>query len=240
MRKFCKLLSGLIIASLISCSVAYACNETFCNEGIYLGLGGGLGKVPKVKSNQDFPLILKSPGYFATPIDSMTLSFKNSRNLNASLGYRFGNFRIEINPIFLKAKYKEFHQTPYEIIAKENLSGNIQLMAGLVNGYCNLTLTEHVWPYVGLGLGYAKIKNTFEHSEQISVVNGSITNLPTLKFSMNDKSLVYQAIVGSMFKVSDNIGLTLDYRYLSTAKKIKAFNERIGNHSVNLGVMYAF
>lgn len=235
-----KLIKGLMAVLLSGCSSVYACNDAFCHEDVYLSLGGGLGKVLKVKSNQDFPLILKSPGFFASPIDSMTLSFKNRLHLNAAVGYRFGNFRVEVSPLFLTAKYKEFHQAPFEIIGRENLSGSIKVLSALVNSYCNITLTEHIWPYVGIGLGYAKIKNIFKHSGQVNVINGVAVNLPTLKFTLSDKSIAYQGIIGSMFKVSSNVGLTLDYRYLSTAKKIKAFNDRIRNHSINFGVTYAF
>ncbi|HQY22522.1 MAG TPA: outer membrane beta-barrel protein [Gammaproteobacteria bacterium] len=229
-------LKGFILLAAL-----FVTSSAFAEDGMYVSLGAGLGKVSKVKSNQDFPLVLKSPGVFATPITEMTLDFKNAIRINGAIGYKTGDFRVEFEPSYLKAKYKKIDQKPYPLIAAKDLSGYVRSLSGFMNGYYDFPVSDTLVPYVGAGLGYTRIKNHLEHAGLVDFNGGGqAVNLPTLKFNMSDNSLAYQAIAGFMVNLTNQFALTVDYRFSSTTKKMLAFNDKLKSHVATLGLMYKF
>ena len=221
--------------------VLFVTGSAFAEDGMYVSLGAGLGKLSKAKSNQDFPLILKSPGFFATSVTEMTLTFKNAIRINGAIGYKTGDFRVEIEPSYLKARYKKFDQKPYFLIGADNLSGHICALSGFMNGYYDFPASDTIVPYVGAGLGYTHIKNHLEHAGLVNFnAAGPGVNLPTLKFNMSDNSLAYQAIAGVMVNLTKQFALTVDYRFSSTTKKMLALDSKLKSQAATLGLMYKF
>lgn len=209
-------------------------------DGPYLSLGAGIGKIVKAKSNQDFPLILKSPAVFATPIESMTLNFKRAMQFDGAIGYQYGNYRMELSSTFLKAKYKKFEQNP-PFFMTQSFGGSLKAVHGFINGYYDVPINNTIVPFLGAGIGYARIKNQFEHSDLIDVLpSGTVVNLPPLKFSMKDNSLAYQLIPGFKVNMTTNLAMAVDYRFSTTTKKMKALNSRLKSHTINAGLMYKF
>ncbi|HQZ88409.1 MAG TPA: outer membrane beta-barrel protein [Gammaproteobacteria bacterium] len=229
------------LKALILLGALFITSSAFAEDGMYVSLGAGIGKISKVKSNKDFPLVLKSPGVFTTPITETTLTFKNAIRINGAIGYKTGDFRVEFEPSYLKAKYKKIDQKPYPLIAAKDLSGHIRALSGFMNGYYDFPVSDTLVPYVGAGLGYTRIKNHLEHAGLVDFNGGGqAVNLPTLKFNMSDNSLAYQAIAGVMVNLTKEFALTLDYRFSSTTKKMTALNDKLKNHVATLGLMYKF
>jgi len=227
------IVKGLIVVSLLSSSGAYA-------DNMYISVGGGVGKIPAISSNRDFPLLLKSPGIYTTDINSIKLSFKNSKNINAAIGYQFGDMRTEIGIGAVKANYGKFKQEGGHLFIAKNFSGKIASNNYFLNGYYDFNYSEALTPYLGAGIGIAKVKNTFYHSGLHDFINGVYSPLPVFKVNMTQTLPAYQLIAGTKINLTSQLALTADYRFFGTIKEMKALNSRLRNHSINLGLTFGF
>jgi len=227
------IVKGLIVASLVGSSGAYA-------DNMYLSVSGGLGKIPSISSSRDFPLLLKSPGIYTTSIDTNKLDFKISKHFSGAVGYQFGNARAEVAVGLLKANYKKFTQVGGHYLPTHNFSGNITSGNFFLNGYYDFNFSETLIPYIGAGIGVSKIKNTFYHAGMYGYINGVYSPLPTFKADMSQVLPSYQLIAGTKINITSQLALIADYRLFGTIKEMKALNGRFHNHSVNLGLMFGF
>jgi len=227
------IVKGLIVVSLLSSSGAYA-------DNMYISVGGGMGKIPTIASSRDFPLLLKSPGIYSTDINSIRLSFKNSKDFNGAIGYQFGDMRTEIGIGVVKANYGKFKQEGGHFFIAENLSGKIAGNNYFLNGYCDFDYSSILTPYLGAGVGISKVKNTLYHSGMHDYINGVYTELPVFKANMTQTLPAYQLIAGAKINLTGQLALTADYRFLGTIKEIKALNNRLHNHSINFGLTFGF
>lgn len=227
------IVKGLVVASLIGSSGAYA-------DNMYVSIGGGMGKISTATSTRDFPLLLKSPGLFATNINSVKLDFKNSKNFNGAIGYQFGNMRTELAVNSLKANYKKFSQDAIYYFPSDYLSGKVAVNSVSLNAYYDFNFNKMLTLYVGAGVGMSKVKNTLYHYGLHSYINGVWTALPTFKADMPQTLPSYQLIAGTKINLTGQLALTADYRFFSTIATMKALNNRLKNHSVNIGLMFGF
>jgi opacity protein-like surface antigen len=227
------IVKGLMVASLVVSSGAFA-------DNMYVSIGGGMGKISTVTSTRDFPLLNKSPGLTPTDINSVKLFFKNSKNIVGAIGYQFGDVRTELAINSLKANYKKFSQDAIYYFPSDYLSGKVAVNSVFLNGYYDFNLNEVLTPYIGAGVGMAKIKNTLYHYGLHSYINGVWTALSTFKADMSQTLPAYQLIAGTKINLTGQLSLTADYRFFSTVNTIKALNNRLKNHSVNVGLMFGF
>lgn len=227
------IVKGLLVASLVGSSGVYA-------DNMYISVGGGMGKVSTVTSTRDFPLLLKSPGLFGTNINSVKLDFKNTKNFNGAIGYQFGNARTELAVSALKSNYKKFSQDAIYYFPSDYLSGKAAVNSVSLNAYYDFNFNETLTPYIGAGVGVSKIKNTLYHHGLHNYINGVWTALPTFKADMPQTLPSYQLIAGTKINLTGQLALTADYRFFGTIKEIKALNNRLRNHSINLGLMFGF
>jgi opacity protein-like surface antigen len=224
---------GLVIASLVGSSGAYA-------DNMYISVSGGIGKIPTISSNRDFPLVLKSPVFSNADISSINLSFKNSKNLNTAIGYQFGGVRTEAAINLISANYRKFHHNAYYFIMTDYLSGKVKTNSFFINGYYDFDFNKTVTPYLGVGVGVSKIKNTLYHSGMHDYINGVYSPLPVFEANMTQTLPAYQLIAGTKINLTGQLALTADYRFLGTIKEMKALNGRLRNHSINLGLTFGF
>ena len=227
------IVKGLMVTSLMASSVVYA-------DNMYVSVGGGIGKIPTVTSTRDFPLLLKSPGIYATDINSIKLDFKNSKNFTGAVGYQFGDMRSEIAVSSIKANYKQFSQEGFYYFPSDCLSGKIAANSKFLNGYYDFDFSETLTPYLGVGVGFSKIKNTIYHSGLHNYVDDVFTALPVFKAEMNQTLPSYQLIAGTKINLTSQLSLTVDYRLFGTIKNIKALNSKLYNHSINIGLTFGF
>ena len=83
-------------------------------------------------------------------------------------------------------------------------SGDVLATAIMANAIYDFDAMGLVTPYVGAGLGFAKIK----------LDNASPFGATSYKDS--DNAFAYQGIVGASYKIKDNLDFFADYRYLGT------------------------
>jgi opacity protein-like surface antigen len=224
---------GLVVASLLSSGGVYA-------DNMYISVSGGVGKIPTISSNRDFPLLLKSPGIYTTDVNSIKLDLKSSKSINGAIGYQLGDVRTELAVGVLKADYKKFTQVGGHYFPSDNFQGKITSNNYFLNGYYDFNFDEAITPYVGAGIGMAKIKNTFYHSGMYGYVNGVYSPLPVFKANMKQTLPAYQLIAGTKINLTGQLALTADYRFFGTIKEMKALNSRLRNHSINFGLTFGF
>lgn len=223
----------LVVASLVVSGGAFA-------DNMYVSIGGGIGKIPAITSSRDFPLLLKSPGIYSTDVNSIKLSFKSSKHFNGAIGYQFGDIRAEIGIGAIKANYEKFEQEGGHLFIAKNLSGNIASNNYFLNGYYDFNYSETLTPYIGAGVGVSKVKNTLYHSGLYGYINGVYSPLPVFKANVKQTLPAYQLIAGTKVNLTNQLALTADYRFLGTIKEMKALNNRLHNHSINLGLIFGF
>lgn len=227
------IVKGLVVASLVGSSGVYA-------DNMYISVGGGMGKIPTIASSRDFPLLLKSPGIYTTDINSIRLGFKNSKHFNGAIGYQFGDMRTEIALSSLKANYKKFAQIGGHFLPTNNLSGKIASNNYFLNGCYDFDYSNLLTPYLGVGVGFSKVKNTFYHAGLHDYIGGVYTELPVFKANMKQILPSYQLIAGTKINLTGQLALTADYRFFGTIKEMKALNKRLHNHSINFGLTFGF
>ena len=218
-------LFGLVLLSTTSGAVAL--NPV---QGWYIGLIGGGTYAPTV----DFDI--------NNPFDSRThktsVSYLIGGNGGAQLGYRWGNFRIEAEGLFNENKYQQIKFGDHTAIRDKNdefrnhISGYTYFISGLANGIYEFYQPGNdlnFVPYLGLGIGYASIKNSLSgYHKDVLIGTASETS----------SAAIGQAIAGLSYFFDDFTSLGLDYRYLVTTKS-GTFNTSFQAQTLNLSFTYA-
>jgi OOP family OmpA-OmpF porin len=181
----------------------------------------------------------KDDDFSYAPGAKIDTSFDTGYGLSGSYGYdtgkvwSLGGLRPEI-----EVGYNKADVDGHRLNGGSTLNGskgditNFYVMANLIHDFD--TGTAFV-PYLGGGLGYANVSyNDFGVSAIPDVLDDS------------GGAFAYQGIAGLGFEVSENITLTLDYRYFSTdSVDVKT---AVGNNTslkseqnkVNVGMRYGF
>jgi outer membrane protein OmpA-like peptidoglycan-associated protein len=161
---------------------------------------------------------------------SNDVDFDLGYGLLAKLGYGFmDNFRTELE---LGYRSNDIDSTS---AAGVNASGDVNAWTAFVNGYYDFMPKSQFNPFVGLGLGMARVNVDSARVNATRVIDD------------NDTVAAYQGIVGASYALADNWLLTADYRYTAsfsdldlrstTGTKVEA---DWSNHAVMLGLTYRF
>lgn len=228
--------SGLLSGLALSAS-AYAVNPV---EGFYIGLiaEGSTGA-------SDYQGTLSTP---LTPL-SLNMTINNSKiggGAGGMLGYRYSQFRIEgellynwigsgtasNNSCMLQSPTV---QTPTGIcvnaveIARLGFNGSVATVYGFANAYwdfINYNSDNSFYPYIGAGIGYARVKN----STNFVITNTAIPGSPSYGFSATVNSGAAQGILGVGLFLDDFTWAGLDYRYVTTRVLNNYINiQNVGN-----------
>ncbi|MGQ3890660.1 outer membrane protein [Legionella sp. CNM-4043-24] len=224
-------LTGLMLASGIASAYQPA-------QGWYAGLMGGFSYAPSTSFSISNPFVAFFPEFASIPAK---LSYNVGGNAGAQLGYRCDKFRVEGELNYNFNSYDRLRIGYFTIGSSHNvqglnLSGHSNMYAGFINGFFDIYDEENMdttWvPYVGLGIGYARVQNSidfFIHNYQL--------NFLTAKASSNEP--IGQAILGLNYFLSDNTSLGWDFRYMST-RKLDYLNSRFEVVTGNLVFNYSF
>ena len=210
---------------LLAQGASYAVNPP---KGWYGGLLLGASYTPNLSHTYTSPLL-------GAPV-KVTLTRSLFGNIALDGGYRLEQFRVEGEFIFNGNPYKELKIGQFTINSASGklsptspsgkakglqLKGQTYTAALMANGFFDFfipgTETSFV-PYLGAGIGYARIYNNvkfYEHSLAIPDSNiSSVANAPAL-----------QGIIGLSYFLDDFAAFGLDFRYLTT-KSVSQFNAK--------------
>lgn len=113
-------------------------------------------------------------------------------------------------------------------------SGSLDAVSLMANLILDIDVDSVIVPHVGIGIGAARVDY-----DGVSPVGGSSVN-------GNDTTFAYQALAGIGYKVSDELMLSLDYRYMRTLNLGLATAAGAGidaeyqNHTVTAGLIWSF
>jgi opacity protein-like surface antigen len=140
----------------------------------------------------------------------------NNHNFGGALGYKSGPLRYEIQGLYGK--------TDIDSVWGLDVNGSVRIISGFFNVFYDFDqLSTILVPYLGAGLGYGELQ---------SKVDGA---------KCNDFELTFQGAAGLSLNFNANTALTVDYRYVGSAKsKNGFFDERYANNTVNVGFAYHF
>ncbi|MCX7115845.1 MAG: hypothetical protein NTW08_08080 [Gammaproteobacteria bacterium] len=246
-------LIGVTCISLLTSTTAFSTLPPAI-PGFYTGLTV-LGSYPQSTTN------ILSP---ARPTNGTnpTLEFNTTGTLKQGiggggqyqLGYRFPCFRIEGEFLYnynqnssLTFNDATFNSNKYT--GQYYLAGATQQYMGLANFYYDFrpaeaTRTSNVFPYAGVGIGYAKFTTITNYS--IPQIQGAapitrpdylLGNTNGVKTSIYTTAPVIQGIVGLDLAMDSYMDFFIDFRYLMTSS-ITSYGASYQIATGNLGVNF--
>jgi len=138
----------------------------------------------------------------ALKVSGGDLDFDNDWSGHAGLGYAFQNgFRLE-------------GEGAYRQNDLSDIAGDVNATAAMANLYYDFNRDGAIQPYVGVGVGVAKID-----------VNGAAAGL--VSFDDNDTVAAYQGMAGVAIPLSERLDLDVGYRYFKAPEG--SFNGRVSD-----------
>lgn len=204
--------TGLIATALLcSVSAAAMAQQT---SGLYIGLGAGAN-------------FSRDADVSGSGIDTET-QFDTGWVGLGSVGYGFGNgLRLEF-----ELGYRDNDVDGVNGVS--NAGGSVNVWSGMVNALYDVPLTIPITPYIGAGIGYARVK-----ADSVNIASNTIVD-------DSDNVFAYQGIVGAAYGITSNLKLGLDYRYFatldpefSTSTGTKVDSE-YASHTVLVGLRWEF
>jgi opacity protein-like surface antigen len=223
-----RLTHGLMLALMTVSPIATAARAQETHEtGVYAVARVGGSIAPKQKL--DF--------------DDLSASFPNDAKYKAALtgqvgaGYDFGRFRVEqtIGYTDNELNSKDFRTDGF------TGEGRSRSLAMTIAGYVDIPITDRIVPYVGGGVGAARVET------RLSSTNAATGD--TSSFSGKDWGLLWHADAGVGVRMSPKTTLEFGARYSQTSRlKYDGVNEaintsyepKLSNVSGTVGVRYAF
>lgn len=226
--------------SLFLVNSSFAVNPV---PGFYAGIILGGSYAPKAKLNFLRPESSSTP--VTCPIGTCTntigkLTYAGYGNIGGQIGYRIDSFRVEIEPLLNYNPYQKITVDSTTFSSPKSSSelrfkGSTTTGSVMFNGVWDIYMprdSSGLGPYIGLGLGYAYVKN------QIQFYCNNVT-IPCSKVSKSTRSPAIQGIIGANYYLDDFSWFGLDYRYYST-KNITMLGTNAQVHSINLSVNGSF
>ena len=164
---------------------------------------------------------------------SVGLDYDRGYNLGGSVGYQFGGpFRLEAEVVYRKNDIDTFTVNGARL---GGAAGDVSSLALMVNGFYDIQTGTAFTPYVGLGVGYARVS-----TDGITATGAGAT------ISDDDNKFAYQAIAGLAYQLTPEVSLTADYRYFATQDpKFRVstgatIETEYKTHNVMVGLMLRF
>jgi opacity protein-like surface antigen len=128
-------------------------------------------------------------------------TFKTGFLVGATAGYQFNYWHVEGEFAYRNNKLDQISDHKGRRFQPDI---RVQTYSVMVNGYWDINLNFCVRPYVGAGLGYSW--NTVR------------VHVKKHKASANGNGFAWQAMVGGVYDLTDDVKLSAEYRYFSDKK----------------------
>ncbi|MFN3076697.1 MAG: OmpA family protein [Alphaproteobacteria bacterium] len=204
--------SRFLLAAVVAMMPAVAMAGS---SGVYVGAAGGV----------DFLNDAKLSGNGVNTKSSYDMGYVGL----GTLGYKYDKgFRVEFEGGYRSNAVDKLANST------AGVNGRVHTSSIMLNGLYDIDTGTILTPYVGIGVGGAKVD-----FRGVNPVNNSTIN-------KSDHLFAYQGILGTSLKVTDAVSLFTDYRYLGTPDpglrtgSGVAIDGEYGSHNVVLGVRYLF
>ena len=197
-------------------------------------------------------LALAEGALYVTPklgFSNVTAKFDDeskSKNLvpfGLAVGYDFNPVRAELEYAY-RAKKEFFNETEEYGDLSGSLKGKLGVETLFLNGYYDIHNSSSITPYVGLGLGLAKL--SYEAALDIKAGGSS---LYWERLSGTKTKFAWNIGAGAAWQLSDLLSLDLGYRYADFGKftvesgpgfYLDNFDVKSSAHEVLLGLRFSF
>jgi OmpA-OmpF porin, OOP family len=222
MRRLYSSLTAAVLAaaSIVGTAGAAAAADA---DGWYFTAGTGVNYVPDLKVHNT-----------VSAYDPAKVDTSLGMTIVAGGGYAFGPFRVE-GEIGWRDNGLDKVTTPH--LGEASGSGDLTPWSFMVNGYYDFDTGTKFTPYLGAGVGAVTLTGKIEES------GATISELGRTGFG-------YQGIAGVAYKVTDQLAIKGEYRYLATAEtdqpddtgSIGAGTAKMTyqSHAVLVGFIYRF
>jgi opacity protein-like surface antigen len=160
-------------------------------------------------------------------LSNTKLEFDTGMSYGGAVGYDFGAIRVEGELSHMSSDLKD---DGYEADAGLVQTGDMSATALMANAWYDIDTGTKFTPYVGGGIGVAKVKGNssrdYEADEQIP--DGH--NLTYASFSNTE--FAYQVGAGVDYSLTEDMTVGLGYKYLASGDN--------DFHTVNVGMRYTF
>jgi opacity protein-like surface antigen len=196
------------------------------------GWYGGLFLGPSITNNLDFT--------FTSPVTNTTTTGTIKHgvlgNIGGQMGYRINQFRVEGELLLGMNTYQDLSADGYVIGKASNFNTGIGMKgqttygAFLLNGFYDFVTPGGISsfsPYVGVGIGYAHVKNSITfYNNNVEIANSSDTESTSRPAG--------QGIIGLGWFLDDFTLMGLDFRYFVTQTSQSYSSTRLQVTSINL------
>ena len=143
--------------------------------------------------------------------------------LGIAAGYDFGNARLEGELAYQKNDMDKLSVTGPGGSVSGSVDGDTSSTALLLNGYYDFKNTSALTPFIGAGLGFAKIET-----------DGDLG-------SDDDTVFAYQVGFGAGYAVNEKVTLDLKYRYFATSDpEFDTTTAEYSSHNIYAGIRVGF
>ena len=161
---------------------------------------------------------------------SSEVEFDTGVHLGAAFGYDFGEFRVEGEFTYQSHEFKEVTDLELNGIPQgdRDADGDIDAFIFLINGFYDIDTGTKLTPYLGGGIGFARldIKDLFV----AGIVRGD----------EDDTVFAYQLAGGITYEITEQIVADLSYRFVATSEPDFDGLEEYNSHNLMAGVRFYF
>lgn len=159
--------------------------------------------------------------------EKVKLNLDTGWSLGGAVGFAFPTRGLVRPRVELEVTYRQtgIDKGKYDGARVHGL-GDVSSTAFMVNAILDFDTNTGLYPYIGAGLG---------------AVHGK-AEMPRGVSDIKDTVFAYQGIIGLGYSITENWGMTLDYRYTGSEdwKHHGLKYDGLNSHSVSLGVRYSF
>ena len=156
---------------------------------------------------------------------SIDKEYKNGVVYNMDLGYKI-NDRFSMDLGYSSCDKLGY----YNHIERVKYSQKIKLDTVMINGYGQVPLQDRMKAYIGIGIGYSRIKlsDMYRETDRLKIMYGD----------EKSNNLSYALMAGVGFKIKDNYIINLGYKYQNHGKINEPRNYNIMSSRTKLSRQY--
>jgi hypothetical protein len=186
-------------------------------------------------TNTTFSKYMNSIGATINGNSKYTLNYRFLGLLGAQVGYRFNNFRMELEGFYNTNPVNYIAINSVQLSSNSTkdvyVSGQTNIAAGLINFFYDFippgNLDTSISPYVGLGVGYGWVQNNLNLQVDRKIVNNGT-------LAQTKGAVAGQLIVGLAYFIDDCSYFGFDGRLFSTVgiQQPYTYNNNTNNYTL--------
>ena len=222
---------------MLAISSSYAKDNNY-----YVKAEVGVAKSEKIKSDNVFYKWSGNKSFNSGPVYSLGFGYKINDKLRSEITYSYTDLKYKVVDIPLPPQ-------PGKQTTVPEYKQKVNIQTGMVNLFYDIITYQKLTPYIGFGLGYAKI-----NPKEASVISKmGDTSYNSSYQSNKSENLTYALMGGLSINMTDRINFDIGYRFqdfgkvkplyskaMLAAKSNAAKGFKIKTHSGTIGVRYSF